>query len=180
MGTTLLDSYVFGSFDPLKPAKAPGLFAATIMADPVEIEAPIEQVWDIMTGFDRYPEWNPFNRFFKLDTEAKPGETVTFGPIWGPYDKDPLPEHGFVQRETITVWEPNQCLAYAALSSVFNAERAQCLSVMDNGNTRYQTYERMNGVFSLYTRLFYSKKIMDGFVANGAALKKRAEQLASL
>lgn len=176
----MLDSYAYGPFDPLNPAKPPGIFAYNLVAEAIEIAAPIELVWDIMTGFEHYPEWNPFNRFFKLDTEAKAGETVTFGPVWGPYGApgDPLPEHGFVQRETITVWEENQCLAYAQLSALFAAERAQSLSVLENGNTRYQTYERMRGLGVPILRALVGKKIMAGFDANGIALKVRAEALA--
>ncbi len=177
----MLNSYVFGPFDPTVPTKAPGFIHFNIVADAVEIDAPIELVWEIMTGFERYPEWNPFNRFFKLDKDAKPGDTVTFGPVWGPYERaegEPLPEAGFIQRETITVWEDNACLSYAALSKVFSAERSQYLSVLDNGKTHYQTFERMNGMLSPVFRLLYGKKIMAGFDANGLALRERAELFA--
>ncbi len=108
----------FGPFDPLKPRTIPGKFARTIYAVPIEIDAPIELVWKIMTGFEHYPEWNPLNRFFKLNGEAKAGETVTFGPCWGPYDilgDKSLPDADFVNRERITVWEENSCLAYWTL-----------------------------------------------------------------
>lgn len=177
----MLNSSLFGPFDPLNPAPAPGMITFMLSAEPVIIEAPIALVWQVMTDFKRYPEWNPFNRFFKLDTTATPGETVTFGPVWGPYDlsaEGELLDHGFVQRETITVWEPEQCLAYAATSAVFNAERAQCLSVTAQGDTCYQTYERMNGIFSPLTRMIFGAKILTGFEANGLALKKRAEHFA--
>jgi len=171
----------FGPFDPLQPCNLPGLFAKIVFAEPVEIQAPVPLVWKIMTGFDKYPDWNPLNRYFRLDKEAKAGDTVSFGPVWGPYDLSegaPLPETGFDQHETLTVWEDNCCLAYSVISLPFNAERVQHVSSLPDGNTRYQTYERMSGIFNPVVRLFYARKVREGFTANGAALKRRAEEFA--
>jgi hypothetical protein len=148
----VLTSSPFGLFDPFAPCDLPGRFARIIDAAPVEIDAKLEQVWKIMTGFDRYPEWNPMNRFFRLDAEARPGDTVTFGPVWGPYNLSegaPLPEAGFTQNETLTVWEENCCLAYAVISRAFNAERVQHISRLENGKTRYHTFERTSGLLPL-------------------------------
>lgn len=174
----MINSSAFGPFDPLKPGNIPGLFADSLIAEAVEIEAPLEQVWQTITGFDDYPAWNPLNRFFRLDGEAKANERVTFGPHWGPYDypaKATLPEAGFIQRETITVWEDNYCLAYGVISKLFNAERSQVVSVLANGHTRYQTFERISGLLSPLMKLVYGKRILRGFRANGLALKQRCE-----
>ena len=176
----MLTSSAFGPFNPMDPERIRGLFAENIYADPVEIDAPIETVWEIMVDFDRYPEWNPMNRFFKLDSEAEPNHTVTFGPSWGPYDRlenEPLPEADFTQHETITVWEEDCCLAYAVVSLPFNAERVQYISPLEKGKTRYQTYERMSGFIKPIVKWKYGAKIVAGFTANGMALKKRAEAL---
>ena len=37
----------------------------------VEIQAPVEKIWKIFSGFDDYPNWNPFIK--KLTGEVKPG-----------------------------------------------------------------------------------------------------------
>ena len=179
----MINSSAFGPFDPLQPVPIAGLFAENLVAEAIEIESSLETVWQTMTGFDRYPEWNPLNRFFKLDGEAKANERVTFGPHWGPYDladNATLPEAGFIQRETITVWEENCCLAYGVISKLFNAERSQVISKLENGNTRYQTFERISGLLSPLMKLFYGNKILNGFRANGLALKKRCEKLHTL
>ncbi len=118
------------------------------------------------------------NRFFKLDTVAKAGESVTFGPSWGPYE-EPLPEAGFVNRERLTVWEENCCLSYADIKPYFAAERSQYICSQADGKTRYQTYERIAGPLGWLLKLTYGKKILRGFTANGAALKKRAEAMAT-
>jgi len=178
----MITSSAFGPFDPLEPATIPGEFPENLYADPVEINAPMELVWEIMTDFDRYPEWNPLNRFFRLDSQAEPNCTVTFGPNWESYDQaegEPLPEASFTQHETITIWEEPCCLAYAVISPEMNAERVQHLSPLPGGRTRYHTYERTSGPFSVDVRRNMGDKIIAGFKANGEALKKRAEYFAS-
>jgi len=174
----MLTSVPFGEFDPLQPTTLSGIFAVNIYADPVEIEAPVPLVWEIMTRFDLFPEWNPLNRFFHLDTRAAVGETVTFGPSWGPYDGKELPPTHRKQHERLTILQDSCALAYGVISSPLNAERVQYICAIDGGKTRYQTYERMSGLLSPFTRLVYGKRIVAGFTANGIALKARAEAMA--
>ncbi|NQT71814.1 MAG: SRPBCC domain-containing protein [Chloroflexi bacterium] len=174
----MLNSSVFGPFNPLEPENIRGIFAANIYAAPIEIDAPVATVWEIMTDFDRYPEWNPLNRFFKLDSKAEPNHTVTFGPSWGPYDRgegDPFADPDMTAHETITIFEENCCLAYADIRSYLKAERVQYISQLQNGKTRYHTYERTAGLISPIVRRKFGAKIIAGFTANGIALKKRAE-----
>ncbi|MCO4772633.1 MAG: SRPBCC domain-containing protein [Deltaproteobacteria bacterium] len=176
----MVTSAPFGPFDPLAPCNLSGLFAKNLMADPVEIDAPPELVWTIMIDFGRYPEWNPLNRRFRLDGEARPGHSVTFEAVWGPYDLSEdatLPERGSHQNETLTIWEENCCLAYSVVSLPFDAERVQHISPLDGGGTRYQTFERTDGLLSPIIRAVYGRRILEGFEANGRALKVRAERL---
>ncbi len=174
----MIDSSAFGPFDPLHPQTIRGLFARNIYADPIVIDAPLETVWEIMTGFDLYPEWNPLNRFFRLDTKAEANHFVTFGPSWGPYDLkegEPFPDPDMTQHEMITVWQDNCCLAYAQINPVIKAERVQYISTLDDGKTRYHTYERMCGLLAPFVQRRFGQRILGGFTANGLALKKRAE-----
>ena len=179
-----IKSLLFNSFDPLHPQKIDGYFSDILFADPLEISAPLELVWAVITDFTAYPSWNPLNRSFQLDTVAKPGERVTFGVSWGPYTKDgrlvPMDElkTAITQHERLTVWEPNRCLAYADdFGRWHRAERVQFISRLANGNTRYHTYERWAGLITPLIRLAYNKKTHPGFNAFSAALKMRAETL---
>ena len=174
----MIQSSAFGPFDPLHPRTIRGLLAKNIYADPIVIHAPVSTVWEIMTDFDRYPEWNPLNRFFRLDTKAEPNHFVTFGPSWGPYDLSeggPLPKPHITQHEMITIWEDQCCLAYATIKPLIKAERVQYISTVENGKTRYHTYERMSGLLSPFVRRKFGARVIAGFTVNGLALKKRAE-----
>jgi len=42
----------------------------------IEIQAPIDVVWQKLTDFSRYPEWNPF--ILEAQGELKQGSVVTF------------------------------------------------------------------------------------------------------
>ena len=179
-GPSMLTSSAFGEFDPLNPKTIPRIFAKNVYAKPVEIDAPITTVWKIITDFDLYPEWNPLNRFFRLDSKPEPNHTVTFGPSWGPYGQaegEPLPNADFTQRETITIWEENCCFGYSAISWLINGERIQYLSTLENGKTQYLTYDRIGGPLSPFVLWKYGAKMEAGFTANGIALKNRAEAL---
>ena len=175
-----ITSSVFGPFDPLNPRTIRGVFACNIYVEPVIINAPVETVWETMTEFDKYPDWNPLNRFFKLDSEAAPNHFVTFGPSWGPYNLDedgPLPEPDMNQHEMITVWEENCCLAYADIRPYLKAERVQHVSLLENSSTRYHTYERISGIFSPVVKWKFGPRIVAGFEVNGLALKRRCEAI---
>ncbi len=36
----------------------------------VEIDAPVERVWEIMTDFEAFPDWNPFIKKMRGDLEV--------------------------------------------------------------------------------------------------------------
>jgi hypothetical protein len=50
-----------------------------IRAD-VEIEAPVERVWKVLTDFNSYPEWNPFITAVQGKPEAGERLVVTIQP----------------------------------------------------------------------------------------------------
>ncbi len=41
------------------------------------INAPIEKVWGVLTGFDNYAAWNPFIQHIGLDVDLKEGSPIT-------------------------------------------------------------------------------------------------------
>lgn len=181
-----IKSALFNSFDPLHPQKIEGYFSYILFANPIEISAPLDLVWSALTDFAAYSVWNPLVRSIQLDTTPTPGEYITFGVSWGPYIKNGQPvsvdelKIARTQRERLTIWEPNRCLAYADdFGQWHRAERVQYISKLENGKTRYHTYERWTGLITPLIHLAYAKKVEDGFKASSEALKIHAEALAN-
>lgn len=174
----MLNSLIFGSFDPLAPPQLPGTFPVLLRAKPVDILAPVDAVWQVLTDFARYPEWNPFLRRVTLEGEPAPGNYLRLSLSWGPYPPEhPLPQADLHLSECLTVWESPVCLAYSDERLWHRGERVQYLEARGDGGTRYHTFERMSGPVSLLVRLLYTRRILAGFAANGQALKARVEGL---
>ncbi|CAA0103653.1 Uncharacterised protein [BD1-7 clade bacterium] len=177
ISSSLSDDYQSNS-----PTRLKGLFSDIICAEPINISAPADEVWRHITNFEDYPNWNPLNRFFELDTHAGVGESVTFGVSWGPYEDggtprplDMLKQH-LLQHETFTTWHTRRAIAYAdTIFGLLRAERVQVLTPIDDNNTQYHTFERCQGVLQPLVLFLYKKKIIRGFNAASKALKMKAE-----
>ena len=167
-------SPVFGPVDPLDPCAPARFGGGVVVAEPVLILAPAGVVWDVLTDFDAYPEWNPLNRHFTCAGGL--GAPATFGVSWGPYD-GVLREPTLTIREVVTVWEPGRCFAYSDdRGRMHCAERIQHLTETPDG-TRYQTWERWAGWLTPLIGALYGTRARAGFRATSLATKARAESL---
>jgi len=45
----------------------------------IEIDAPRDRVWDVLTNFESYPDWNPFIKSAKCVGEFQEGEKLELG-----------------------------------------------------------------------------------------------------
>jgi len=143
----------------------------------IDIDAPPEHVWAVMTDFSRYHEWNPFivgveqagplalDARMRLRVRWHDGTTASSG-------------------EQITELDPPAgdrpgCLAYRFTGplptfGLVRATRVQRVEPLPAGRTRYFTRERFTG---LLVRALPLAKVQDGFDRHARALKARAEQL---
>lgn len=161
-------------------------FRASQLVEPVDIDAPLEAVWDVLVDFDAYPEWNPITRVVQPHTELALGERVHLSVSWGPYEEDgqPVDVRSLVPAleldETLSVLEAPYALAWSDNRGVIlRAERIQHLSPLPDGRTRYATNERMEGLLVPIVARVYARRIIAGFRACGLALKSRVEALRS-
>ncbi len=140
----------------------------------IQIDAPVEWVWQVLIDFEHYGEWNPF--ITRIKGEAKIGSYIYL------YVKlDPRVDSLRFTREMIVSLKEKQHLGYDShflSSSLFNAVRWQVLKSVDDGSkTIYHSSQKITGFASWPVTRTFGDKIAEGFEASSLALKARAESL---
>mmetsp|Transcript_21814 Transcript_21814/g.32347 ORF Transcript_21814/g.32347 Transcript_21814/m.32347 type:complete len:149 (-) Transcript_21814:438-884(-) len=142
----------------------------TIISTQIEIEAPIENVWSILSDFDHYSEWNKFTH--RVDTDQVIGNTVMLHIQWLGTEKT------FQQATKLTKFEEGKHICWGASftpSCLLKTNRRQTLEFIDQNRTRYVTSEKFHGSMAPLVMLLYRKKIEAAFEHVAQALKKHTE-----
>jgi hypothetical protein len=134
----------------------------------IEIEAPCARVWEVLTDFQRFHEWNPF--ITSIAGELRVGQKleVTISP----------PESSEMTfKPHLLVHEPNQELRWRGkvlFKGVFDGEHFFQLSESAPGRTRFVHGEDFSGFL---VRFMTAKltHVARGFIYMNQALKKRVE-----
>jgi hypothetical protein len=137
----------------------------------IDIDAPIEVVWEILSDLPAYPDWNPFVR--ELVGALALGERLRA--------RFELPE-GREIRATVRVsaLEPGRRLAWAGragLPGLCDGEHGFTLHPLPDGGVHVEDVERFTGLLVPLVRGLLDKA-KPGFVAADLALKERAEKRA--
>jgi hypothetical protein len=143
--------------------------AATIETS-ITMAAPPSRVWDVLTDFTRFPEWNPFIRSIKGDLAVGSRLDVQIAP---PGKKS------MRFRPTVRAANANHELRWLGLLLVpglFDGEHYFVLEPQGTGTTRFVHGERFSGVLvGLIMRAGMLDVTRQGFEAMNAALKQRVE-----
>ncbi len=135
----------------------------------VEIDAPPERVWAVVTDFAAYPEWNPFIRSIsgeihegaKLEVRIEPpgARAMTFRPT----------------VRTVETSRELRWLGRLLLPGVFDGEHSLRVEPLNGGRSRFVQSESFRG---LLVGLFKGTlaKTETGFEQMNTALKARVEQ----
>jgi len=130
----------------------------------VQIAATSSQVWEVLTDFDSYSEWNPFIK--SITGEVKVGNTI----------KAEL--GGMTFKPEVLVYEENKEFKWIGkllFKGLFDGEHRFQLMDNSDGTTTFIQSEKFSG---LLVRLFAKKldrETKGDFVAMNEALKKRVE-----
>ncbi len=143
------------------------MFRHVIRSDAVDIEAPIERVWEVLTDFERYGEWNPFTT--RVDANLEVGASVSLHVVYGPFRLRPTARIEIIEPPTLLVWGVTM-----GASWLLTARREQRLDSLDESRCRYRTTDSLNGVLTPLIVLLYGRAIRRGFNAMAVALKARA------
>ncbi len=138
----------------------------------VEIEAPQQLVWDVLTDYARYPEWNPYT--VRVET------TLEIDGVIDLYLPDPAkPGETFLNREYIRVIDAPHYLRYDTAEEItgMHAVREQWVTDLDGGRSSYRTTDLFSGEIAGWVHEQQSAWVKAGFDSVAHALKARAESL---
>jgi len=134
----------------------------------IHIDAPPETVWQILTDFSAYPDWNPF--IPAVEGTVREGETITVR-------IEPPGGQGMTFTPTLQRVEPNRTLRWLGrlfLPKIFDGEHIFELHP-ENGGTRFVQRENFGGLLVPLVWGSMEESTRRGFEAMNEALKARAE-----
>ena len=134
----------------------------------IEIDAPPERVWDVVTGFAAYPEWNPFITRIggelrdgaRLEVRIAPpgGRAMTFRPI----------------VRAVEAGRELRWLGHLLVPGIFDGEHSLRIDPLEGGRSRFVQSERFSGILVGLVAGTLAKTEA-GFEQMNAALKARVE-----
>ena len=144
-----------------------------VIRSEIDVDAPVEKVWNIMIDLERYPEWNPFTprvgakrivvgEEFLLDCQMTEKQLL----------KD--------EREVFLAYEPERYRVCWGTSRTkgrpgIKSYRWQICQPLGERRTHFINYEEFHGILAPLVNLLYGKKLQRGFDSYCRALKNRAE-----
>jgi len=136
----------------------------------IEIRASTERVWQILTDFSSFPQWNPF--IHRASGEIKEGARLVV------YIQ-PSGASGMTFKPTVLKAEPNRELRWLGrlvLPGLFDGEHIFTIEPLGNNRVRFTQREIFNGLFVPLLAQSLKTDTQRGFEEMNQALKARAEQ----
>ncbi|MEV5646623.1 SRPBCC domain-containing protein [Nocardia sp. NPDC052254] len=137
----------------------------------VEIDAPVDVVWKVLTDLGSYGEWNPF--VTECHSTLTPGDPIEMLVVLG----GPKPRK---QREYIRTNTPGIEFSYSMKPvplGALHSRRSHTLTPLDGGRCRYRSHFQLGGWLGPVVSGAMGKALHSGFGGMTAAVKERAEQL---
>jgi hypothetical protein len=136
------------------------------MSATIQIDAPPEAVWAVLTDLGRYPDWNPL--FREASGRVAVGSRITLRSVH--------PANGRLTtvKPKITVADPGAELRWlSSLPGIIGGEHRFALTPADGG-ARLEQSETFHGLLAAFPLKTFTKAEAS-FRALNEALKKRAE-----
>ncbi len=138
----------------------------------IDIEAPAERVWQILTDFTSYPEWNPFVR--RISGEAQEGAQLeVYLQASG--------ARGMTFRPTVLKAEPSREFRWRGklfIQGLFDGEHVFEIEQLAENRVRFVQRESFRGLLTPMLLRMLENDTRRGFEEMNAALKSRAEAAA--
>ena len=135
----------------------------------IEINAPAEKVWSVLTDFSKYPDWNPFVKSvegkvavgtaFKVKLQQPEGKIMTFKPKCLAFEEN---------REF-------RWIGHLFIKGLFDGEHVFKLKPIEGNKTKFVQCENFKGILvSLFWKDLNTKTIK-GFEMMNRKLKEISE-----
>lgn len=144
--------------------------ADTVSSDEIDIQAPIELVWEVLVDFANYSAWNSFCPSCEARLEI--GSPIKMQVDLGAGLQE--------QVEYICRIDPPQAIAWkmnTAPGDPIHAVRTQYLQALDDSTTRYVSVDEFSGEAMAAMLEGLGKAVEEGFNRCGYGLKRYCEQL---
>ena len=135
----------------------------------IEINASVERVWDILTDFASYPQWNPFIR--NISGLPAPGERLEVR-------LEPPGGRGMTFKPKVLNAEPNRELRWLGnllVPGLFDGEHSFTIQPLEEDRVRFVQREAFKGVLVPVFARSLDTNTKRGFEQMNRALKGRAE-----
>ena len=135
----------------------------------IEIDASAKRVWEVLTDFASYPQWNPFIRH--ISGRPAPGERLQAR-------LEPPGGRAMTFKPKVLTAEPNRelrWLGHLLVPGVFDGEHSFTIEPLEENRVRFRQREAFKGLLvPLFARSLESNT-QRGFEEMNHALKERAE-----
>lgn len=141
-----------------------------VRTDPVQINAPIDFVWDVLTEVEKYREWNSFTP--QAQTDFKIGSPAHLRVRMGPMMMK--------IAETVCAFEKPRLIAWTKTFGVrwfLVAVRQQVLEPMDDTRCTYHNTDQLTGLMAPVVLLLNGDYMRRGFNDVAEGLKRYAETM---
>jgi hypothetical protein len=135
----------------------------------IEIHAPAQRVWTILTDIGSYPGWNPFIRWGTGEATVGTKLQLVIQPSGG---------RGMKFRPKVLVADPNRELRWLGqlwVAGLFDGEHSFSIEPLSAAHVRFTQRERFSGLLVPLLSQMLDRDIRSGFEEMNRALKARAE-----
>ena len=135
----------------------------------IDINASAERVWQLLTDFASYPQWNPFIR--RISGEPTIGERLEVR-------LEPPESRGMTLRPKVLDAEPNhqlRWLRHLFVPGLFDGEHSLVIQSLGEDRVRFVQGESFRGLLVPMFARSLDNGTLRGFEEMNRALKERAE-----
>ena len=135
----------------------------------IEIDAPAERVWGVLTDFAAYPQWNPFIRSISGEPSTDERLEVRL---------EPPESRGITLRPRVLSAEPHhqlRWLGHLLVPGLFDGEHSFIIQPLHENRVRFVQSEAFRGLLVPLFARSLDKNTRRGFEEMNRALKERAE-----